>query len=370
MLIFLSACAIYIRLDLFSYVSGDYEIYLSQWIKHLEQNGPFYSFSVSFSNYSPAYLHLLSINLWLQLKNLYFVKYLSLLFELFAAVAVYKIVMNKWADEISAAIASIVFLCLPTVIMNGAQWGQCDIIYTSFILWSVYFLTRSKMALSALMLGIAFAFKLQTIFVFPFFLLLLLKGDFKWKHIPLIFLPFLVSLIPSYLAGRDWFELLTVYFTQDISNDKNLSFNFPGIYTLFHIPVDQFILIRNIGIVVTGIFAIAIIILLKARSVSLDMQSKIILMLLFALVIPFFLPRMHERYFFIAECLSIVYAFYERKNWLVPALLQLATINTYFYYLDGKYLFPIAFSSFIVLIVIAWLCRELFLKNKFRAPEK
>ena len=48
---------------------------------------------------------------------------------------------------------------------------------------------------------------------------------------------------------------------------------------------------------------------------------------------PFLLPGVHERYFFAADVLSVVYAFYYPKQWYVPLLVQFASGFSYFPFL-------------------------------------
>jgi hypothetical protein len=55
--------------------------------------------------------------------------------------------------------------------------------------------------------------------------------------------------------------------------------------------------------------------------------------LLSALMPPFLLPGMHERYFFAADVLSVLYAFYDPRRWYVAVLIQFASAFSYYPYL-------------------------------------
>ena len=48
---------------------------------------------------------------------------------------------------------------------------------------------------------------------------------------------------------------------------------------------------------------------------------------------PFTLPGMHERYFFLADVLSVVPAFYRPRLWYVPLLVQTSSLLAYEAYL-------------------------------------
>ena len=48
---------------------------------------------------------------------------------------------------------------------------------------------------------------------------------------------------------------------------------------------------------------------------------------------PFTLPHMHDRYFFVADVVSIIYAFYSPKRVFVPLLVGAASLVSYFPFL-------------------------------------
>jgi Gpi18-like mannosyltransferase len=52
----------------------------------------------------------------------------------------------------------------------------------------------------------------------------------------------------------------------------------------------------------------------------------------FALAIPFFLPEMHERYFYLADVISIIYAFYFPRYFFVAIIMQLCSLLSYVSY--------------------------------------
>ena len=48
------------------------------------------------------------------------------------------------------------------------------------------------------------------------------------------------------------------------------------------------------------------------------------------LAVPFFLPEMHERYFYLADVLTIVVAFYVRRFWPVAVVVSACSLLAYF----------------------------------------
>ena len=71
-------------------------------------------------------------------------KLISVFFDVVVAIAAGLILYEARKSETLAAIGcSIVFLT-PTVISNSAMWGQCDAIYTAFLILTLYYLYKEK----------------------------------------------------------------------------------------------------------------------------------------------------------------------------------------------------------------------------------
>ena len=58
------------------------------------------------------------------------------------------------------------------MVINGIYWGQCDIIYTFFLLVFFWFSLRRMPSAAACAFGLAFAFKAQSVFLAPYLLYL------------------------------------------------------------------------------------------------------------------------------------------------------------------------------------------------------
>jgi Gpi18-like mannosyltransferase len=72
----------------------------------------------------------------------------------------------------------------------------------------------------------------------------------------------------------------------------------------------------------------------------------------FALAIPFLLPEMHERYFYLADVLSIIYAFYFPRYFYVAVIMQLCSLLSYAPYLMNTQVVNLAYVAFGVLVII------------------
>ena len=80
-----------------------------------------------------------------------------------------------------------------------------------------------------------------------------------------------------------------------------------------------------------------------------------------ALLVPFVLPKMHQRYFFPADVLSIAFGFYFPAYFYVPLIINLVSFFSYQYFLFGPETFPMSLLAFATLIILAILTRKLIL---------
>lgn len=90
---------------------------------------------------------------------------ISFIFEIIAAYYIMKIVNLKYKRERLGYLAFGLLLFIPTVIFNGSVWAQCDIIYTAFVIGSIYYILNEKPVISIIFYGIALSFKLQAIII-------------------------------------------------------------------------------------------------------------------------------------------------------------------------------------------------------------
>ena len=90
-----------------------------------------------------------------------------------------------------------------------------------------------------------------------------------------------------------------------------------------------------------------------------------------ALGVPFLLPYMHDRYFFLADVLTLVWACAMPRNLLAPALAQLASLSAYLVYFRQRYTFVLQLGgktytmlveSLLILAALAYACCALWLE--------
>ena len=73
--------------------------------------------------------------------------------------------------------------------------------------------------------------------------------------------------------------------------------------------------------------------------------------LVFALALPFLLPEMHERYFYLADVLSIIYAFYFPRYFFVAILVQVCSLLSYAPYFLNTQIVGLSYVAFAELVL-------------------
>jgi len=347
-LLVLIAASIYIRIPLLKFQSGDYNTHLSNWYDFIKSHG-FGSFKYNFSDYTPLYTYFLGFFTLLPIYKLYSIKLLSIIFDFISAFFVFLIVKDKYKKNyLIATISGAAVLLAPTVIINSAYWGQCDAIYTAFLIGSVYFLLKDKPFMGLLFYGISFSLKFQSIFLFPLLIILFFKKRIKLLHFLIIPATYFLTIIPSMLAGRPFKDLLFIYLNQSkIYN--SLSSNAPTLYQW--LPTNDSSFYYGAGIIF-ALYTTAIFIYAECKNKKEITNDNIIkIAFLSVVLIPFMLPRMHDRYFFPADIFSIIFAFYFPKFFFIPILMQIISFLSYGPFLWGR-VPNFGLVSLLVLVVI------------------
>lgn len=279
-------------------------------------------------------------------------KLLSVVFDYIGAAVccllVKKLLKNNKNSKVIATITYSLVLFIPTVILNSSAWAQCDIIYATFILFSIYYLLDKKYFKSFLLYGISIAFKLQAIFIFPLYIILYFnRKSFSVVNFCIIPIVNIIIYIPALLLGRQLNLLWNIYFNQ-ISEYTSLTLNFPNIYNLFY--GNQ--LFRKVGIIFTIIIIGILLLYTLNKKIELTDIQMIELALLLILVETYFLPSMYDRYMFLADILSIVYFMIRKKGIIVPIIIITMSLNVYMTFLFGITPIPIKVSAIIQFFVL------------------
>jgi Gpi18-like mannosyltransferase len=214
--------------------------------------------------------------------------------------------------------------------------------------------------LALIAFGVSFAFKLQSIFVALFFLALLLRGYIKLWQFLFVPLVYFVAVMPAWFLGRPLLDLFLIYGGQVGDND-DLTRNATNFYQW--LPNENYAVVMPIGVMVTALIIVGTSWLVWQRKVTIEPNFLVTLFLSSVLVIPFFLPRMHDRYFFPADVGTILFAaYYPRYTWM-PIVMQVASSLAY---INGDLRFLLKYCSVGVAFVLFFVLRHLY--QNFLAP--
>jgi Gpi18-like mannosyltransferase len=327
------ALSIALRFSLLGYESADYKEFLSRWYDFIAQHG-FQAFAYDFANYNPPYLYLLAIVVYLFpfVPKIVAIKSISVIFDLLLGVFVYKLINLKYPRGVLATFGCLTVLFAPTIFLNSSCWGQADAIYATFLVACLYWICRSKQGLALSCFGAALAIKAQAIFFAPFLFALLLKRQVSWKPFLLVPLIYLLTLVPAVIAGRNLVDLLLIYARQS-NTYQELSKHAPNFFIWFPNSAYEFLYPAGTVLGISVAFLITAGLVKSKRAVDRDVIVQ--LALIFVLAVPYFLPKMHERYFYLADVLSIVYAFYFPMYFYVPIVVIFCSFLSYLPYLFG-----------------------------------
>lgn len=342
-------------------ISADMKWYLFPWYDFLKQHGA-QGLAASFSNYTPPYLYLL----WLAtltsnvLPKILAIKSFSIVADIINSFLIYRIVRLKYPTGSKPLLAGVIFWALPTVMVNSSLWGQADSIYIIFLMACLYFLLINKPVLGVFAFSAAFAIKAQAFFLFPVLMILFFRKRFPWYFFLLIPLIYALFCLPAVLLGQGWLAVFTIYLFQSTYYHE-LSKHAPNLYIFMNsFPYNLGV---ALGLAFAGV-AISCWVWLSIRSKSeLDLNRILFISLVSVALTPFILPKMLDRYFYPADVLSLVAAFYFPEIWFIPILYQLISGSAYLVSLFDA---PLALIKVAALINTAAICFLLW--RQFQAP--
>lgn len=349
---FLLILVIFIRYQVLSLPNGDLAL-IQTWYDFLKQNGFTGLANGEFSNYPPAYLYLLWLST-LFLDSVSAIKTIPTLFDIVSAIAIYKIAQIKFTDD-KPFLFAILFLLLPTVTLNSTGWGQIDSAYASFLLICFYFFLKEKPLQAFIAFGIAFSFKAQSIFLLPFLGILFLRKKISWYHFLVVPIVYIVLALPTIFLGRSWESIIFLYAGQ-VDQFENLSRYAPNLY--FVIPNDYYHPILEMGL---GIFFVSMLVWawINWKAGDKVTQKQIAFTALASVaLIPFLLPKMHDRYFYPADVFSYAVAILFPEIWFVPILFQVSSGIAYSVFLFGTQPIVVMIGSLINTALVIIIVRQ------------
>ena len=225
-------CAIYARVALLPFESGDFTQYLLPWVRELGALSVKDALSTPIGNYNLPYIYYLTILSRFNVESLVHIKAFSCFFDVIMAYAVMRLVMVCVEDRRLQLAAYIIVLLSPTIMIDSAMWAQCDSVYTALCIISVLAAVKGRGRLCAISWTAAFCFKLQAVFVLPALAVALFMGKIRPKYLLWIPAVYFISILPALIAGRGIAGCLNIY-TNQVGYYKGLFFNAPTVWRLF-----------------------------------------------------------------------------------------------------------------------------------------
>jgi Gpi18-like mannosyltransferase len=296
--------------------------------------------SLEVGNYNVPFLYLLDIATFLPGPGFFKIKIICIAFDVVLAFFAYKIVRLARPRGPLPLLAALIVVFLPTVVINASFWTQIDAMWASLALGGVYFLLRGRYWWGVSLCTVSLAVKPQGIFIFPLVGLLVLAGRIPWRSLLAVPLVYLALDLPALLAGRNAWELLTIYSLDRQGKwvNEHLTWGAASVYAF--VPTgfsgERGDSIRNVGYALCAALILGVCYVLVVRKVELTRERLVTIATLFAIMMPFFMPGMHERYFFLADAMSVVLVFVRPRLWYVALLVPSSSLLAYESFLFGR----------------------------------
>lgn len=320
------AIAIGWQLAVIQLTTSDLVAYNLPWLGHIVAVGPVTAFAHPFGNYTPPYGYLLAAvsPLAAVLPGTLVIKLLSFGCTLLLTASVWRLL--RAMNVVHAARWAMLVPVLPSVMISGAILGQCDALYVAPCVMAVAAAIERRHRTMLAWCGLAFAIKAQALFGAPFVLAMVIARQVPVRHWLYAPAAFAAALAPAALCGWPIADLLTIYLRQSQWFD-DIARNAPNVW--------MFAQLAGITTPLVGLATAAAIgaaawyttqIGATARSFAKPMLLRAAL--LAPLIVAGLLPKMHDRYFFMADILSLALAIAgpSRETLRIQAHVQLGSI--------------------------------------------
>lgn len=321
-----------LRITLLDYMSPDYNTFLSQWVATMKRMTARKALTTPIGDYNMPYLYLLLLISRLPIRDLYGIKLVSILADAASALAVAALVRYLTKKDGLVLLVFLAALFCPTTWLNSGYWGQCDSVYGALALWALYAGLQKRSKTCYLLFALSLSFKLQAVFLLPMVMVLLGSGRIRLRDVWVFPAGFLGVSLPALLAGRSVSDTFSIYLSQTQAYPY-LSLNAPSFWSL--IDNGYFDNMAGAPVLIAMSLSLGLLLLTLWHGDRLNARSLVELGLIFSLMIPWLLPRMHERYFYLAELLSLTYGAMYPRRIAVPAILMTGGFLVYSQYLFG-----------------------------------
>lgn len=357
--------AVVMRMSGWDFISRDAQVFLLPWFDEIRNLGGFAALKQQVGNYNIPYQTLIALMTYLPLDPLTQYKLLSVIFDfvLAAGAAALTYACCEKNKSTRAALAFIVVLSLPTVVLNSSVWAQCDSIFTAFAVWALYFLKRERYSAAFWFYGLSFAFKLQAVFLLPVFVIVYFaKRSFCALHFLQIPAVSIVLSLPAIFAGRPVMGIFAIYFRQT-GTYENMFLNYPSLYAAIG---DDYATLKTFAVALCFVALLLALVYYVTRHRPLGSSAFLELCVWSVWCCVLLLPAMHERYAFAADVLSVLLALQNKKYLWASVFINLTSVIVYGAYLFGYQAIELGPLAILNTAAFAWFSYCVFVK--YAAP--
>jgi Gpi18-like mannosyltransferase len=321
----------------------DYLYCLKPWVEDFRENG-WGAIAHTWSDYNMPYLYIIGGIARVPVNDLYLYKLVSIIFDCGIAAAGVRLATHYNLSGLRRSVLGGALFLAPTVWLNSSFWGQCDSIYAFFCLAAFILVLKDKPAFAAASAAIAFSFKLQTVFILPIFIILLMTKRVKWWREASVFLgTFFLTVLPAWLMGRPLPSILKVYSNQTVYYKDRLNLNSPSAYALLGenltFTVRQREIFFNAGLIFAFLFLSVLLMIAWLNRDRIGDKTLFLFALAMVIGIPWLLPTMHDRYFYLADIFCVILAVMMPKRWYFAPFCILASYSGYHAFLFRTFIF-------------------------------
>lgn len=372
-LIAITFCGTFLRIFGLEFQSDDYQSFLLPWWNRIQEAGV-EGLASQYGNYNIPYQIITFLFTLLPFGPLNSYKFLSIIFDFVLALSS-GLLVYSWSknnSRLKGVITYGIVLCSVTVIFNSSFWAQCDSIYVAFVILSLYFLKKDKNIASFVFIGLALGFKLQVIFILPLYVYYYFTTrKISILHFLIIPVVDVIMCLPAIVLGRPFGDIMRIY-AEQIDYGVLIQYNCPNFWAIVcnAANMDNYYLLKNFSIVLTIALLGTALVLLLYKNVNLKNVNNLLFTAIWSVfTCLMFLSSMHERYSYLLDILTIIYAVVTFKKLWLPIICNFVSIRGYSLYLFQYDVLDIKMTAIIYMAVYVYVT-YLFFKEVLRDGEK
>lgn len=339
--VIITLLAVLVRFQARGFCSADMEYYLLPWYDEIKAGGGLSMLKQQVGDYNILFQICIALMTYIENINpIFLFKGFSIVFDFLLAATAGLIIyeLDEKKDFTRPVFAYGIVLFFPTVLLNSSFWGQSDSIYSFFIVLTLYLILRDKHKTAFAIFGIAVAFKLQALFIFPFLLIYyVIEKRYSILYSFISAAVFYILALPGALSRHSLLEPFHIYANQK-GFCAGLYINFPSFLVFFGNKWETYEAISSvIFLIIIAVLGIGLFFIMQKKS-SLYRTPYFLLIAAWSVwTCVIFLPEMHERYGYMLDILLILILFYEScyAVAVLPAFLTgIVTYSCYLFHTD------------------------------------